>query len=112
MDAEIRAVDTEKRASEGNNLAVRGAQLDVAIRRIDGLPFGERKDQHYIEVKASSWEGATQSTLLARLNAADLQRLFEFALAHGMVEAPIDPRIVHLVQQLREAVTAGNPVRR
>ena len=71
MDAEIHAVDTEKRASEGNNLTVRGAQLEVAIKPYDGLPFGEHKDQHYIEVQASSWEGATQSKLIARLEAAN-----------------------------------------
>lgn len=108
MDAEIRAVDTEKRASEGNSLAVRGAQLEVALKRIDGLPFGEHKDQHYIQVQASRWEGATHSTLIARLNAADLQCLFDFACAKGMVEAPVDRRIVHLVEQLREAVAGGN----
>ena len=56
MNAEIHAVDTEKQASEGNSLAVRGAQLEVAMKRFDVLPFGKHKDQHYIEVQASSWE--------------------------------------------------------
>ena len=54
MNAEIHAVDTEKRASEGNQLAVRGAELTVTIKPLGGLPFGEHKDQHYIEVQASS----------------------------------------------------------
>jgi hypothetical protein len=104
MDAEIHAVDTEKQSSEGNHLAVRGAQLEVSIKPVGGLPFGEHKDQHYIEVRASSWEGTTHSTLVAQLNAADLQRLFDFAVAEGMVTAPVDTRIIRLVEQLREAV--------
>ncbi|HEY1376718.1 MAG TPA: hypothetical protein VGF55_07980 [Gemmataceae bacterium] len=47
MDAEIHAVDRGKRESEGNALYVRGAQLEVAVKRFDGLPFGEAKDQQY-----------------------------------------------------------------
>jgi hypothetical protein len=112
MDAEIHAVDTEKRDSEGNNLAVRGARLEFTLKRHEGLPFGEHKEQHYVEVQASSWEGATQSTLVARLNADELQRLFNFACEQGMVVTPVDQRIVQLVEQLREAVAAGNWVRR
>jgi hypothetical protein len=104
MDAVIRAVDTERPSSEGNHLAVRGALLEVRIKPLGGLPFGEHKDRHYIEIEGSSWEGATQSTLVAQLNAADLQRLIDFAVAEGMVTAPVDPQIVHLVEQLREAV--------
>ncbi|HEX5273543.1 MAG TPA: hypothetical protein VFW33_23770 [Gemmataceae bacterium] len=104
MDAEIRAVDRDKQSSEGNHLAVRGAHLELRIKPIGGLPFGEHKDRYYIEIEGSSWDGTTQSTLLAQLYAADLQRLFDFAVAEGMVTAPIDPRIVHLVEQLREAI--------
>jgi hypothetical protein len=89
----------------GRLLAVHGAQLEVSIKSVGGLPFGQHKDQHYIELRASSWEGATHSTLVAQLNATDLQRLFDFAVAEGMVTAPIDPSIVRLVEQLREAVT-------
>jgi hypothetical protein len=112
MDAEISAVDTDKRSSEGNHLAVRGAQLEATLKPVGGLAFGEHRDQHYVEVQASSWEGATQSILVARLNAADLQQLFDFAVAEGMVTPPTDPRIVHLVEQLREAVTIHRSVRK
>jgi hypothetical protein len=111
MDAEIRAVDKDRRASEGNNLAVRSAEIEVAIKAYEGLPFGDHKDQHYIEVEASSWEGATQSTLTARLNAAELQRLFDFAHAQGMIAFPVDKRIRALVEQLHEAVAAQHSVR-
>src|SRR5260370_14683053 len=37
MDAAIHAVAKEKRASEGHNLAVRGAPLELALMRYDGL---------------------------------------------------------------------------
>jgi hypothetical protein len=111
MNAEIHAVDKEKRASEGNHLAVHGAELTIAIKQIGGLPFGEHKDQHYIEVQASSWEGTTHSTLTAQFNAADLQRLFDFAVAHKMVTPPADPKIIQLVEQLRAVVMMGNAVR-
>jgi len=112
MDAEIHAVDKEKRDSEGNHLIVRSAPIEVAIKPLGGLPFGEHKDQHYIEVRASSWEDTTQSTLIAQLYAADLQRLFDYAVLQGMVTVPIDPRIVQLVERLREAVATSNSVRR
>jgi hypothetical protein len=111
MDAEIRAVDTDKRASGGQTLAVKPAPLELALRPFQGLPFGEHKDRHYVEVQTNSCDGATHSTLIARLTAADLQRLFEFAVAQGMVTPPVDPHIVQLVQQLREAVAIGRSVR-
>ena len=41
MDAEIHAVDRQRRDSEGNILYVRGARIEVAVKRLDGLPFGE-----------------------------------------------------------------------
>ena len=89
MDVEIHAVDTGKQDSEGHNLAVRGAKLELALRRCDGLPFGDHKDHHFIEVQANSWEDSTQSTLIAKLYAGDLQQLFNFAVAEGMVIAPL-----------------------
>jgi hypothetical protein len=85
MDAEIHATDKEKRVSGGNKLAVQGAPLELALKRFDGLPYGKHKDQHYVEVQATSWEDETQSTLIAQLNAAELQQLFDFAFAQGMV---------------------------
>ncbi len=69
MDAEIHAVDTEKRASEGNTLLVHGASIAVVVKRYEGLPFGEIKDQHYLELTASSWDGPTRSDLSVRLDA-------------------------------------------
>ena len=101
MDAEIHAVDTEKRASEGNTLLLRGASIEVVVKRYEGLPFGEIKDQHYLELTASSWDGSTRSDLTARLNATDLERLFAAAYAAEMIPAPVNPRVVALVEQLR-----------
>jgi hypothetical protein len=108
MNAEIHARDTGRPDSEGNNLAVRGAkQLKFAIKRYEGLAFGEHKDQHYIEVRASSWEGGVESKIVAELSGEELQQLFDFARKQGMVVTPIDQRIRDLVEQLREAATPG-----
>jgi hypothetical protein len=112
MDIEIHAVDTTNQDSEGHDLAVRGAQLELALRKSDGLPFGEHKDHHYIEVQANSWEDATKSSLIARLYANDLQQLFDFAVAQEMVAAPTAPQIVSLIEQLRDAVEKGKSVRK
>ena len=89
MDAEIHAIDREKRNSEGNKLYVHGARIEVAVKRYDGLPLGEQKDQQYLEVRASGREGATDSTLTARLNADDLKQLFEIAFEAEMIEKPV-----------------------
>ena len=59
------------------------------------------QDQHCLEVKANSWEGDTNSTLTARLNADDLQRLFEAALKAKMIDTPVSQRVIELLQQLR-----------
>ncbi len=64
--------------------------MDFVVKRFEGLPFGEHKDQHYLEIRASSWEGATNSTLTVRLNASELQRLVEFALEFRLVDPPDD----------------------
>jgi hypothetical protein len=110
MDAEIHAVDTERRESEGNTLTLRGANIEVAVKRYEGLPFGDAKDQQYIELKASSWDGTTRSDLTARLNATDVERLFAVAYAAEMVAAPVNPRVAELVEQLRaELAPGGSP---
>ncbi len=96
----------EKRASEGNTLYVQGARIEVTVKPYDALPFGEHKDQHYIEIQALSWEGPTKSTLTARLNAEDLQRLFDVAIAARMIDVPVNPRVAKLVEQLHNEVMA------
>jgi hypothetical protein len=112
MYAEIHAVDTCKIASEGKNLSVRSARIDITLKPYNGLPLGEHKDQHYLEVQASSLEDTTRSTLVAQLDAEDLQRLFDAAYAAGMVTVPIDRRVVDLVEQLRKLLGADKSVRR
>jgi hypothetical protein len=106
MDAEIQAIETDRRDSEGNRLVVRRADIELTLKQYEGLPFGDHKDQHYVEIQASSWEGATQSRLVAQMNAGDLQRLFDFACAEGMVASPLDKRIRELVDELHEALSA------
>jgi hypothetical protein len=86
MDAEIHSVDTKRRDSEGNILYVRGGRMELVVKRDEGLAFGGHKDQHYVEVQASSCDGATQSTLTARLNADELQRLFDLALKSNLID--------------------------
>ena len=88
MDAEIHSVDTEKRDSEGQRLHVRVATIEVELKRRDGLPLGDHKDQHYLELKAVSKDGDTRSTLTAQLYAYDLQRLFEVAHKEKMIDMP------------------------
>jgi hypothetical protein len=110
MDAEIHAVDTEKRDSEGNSLMVRGGSIEVAVKRYEGLPFGDNKEQQYLEVKASSWDASTRSDLTAHLHAEDLERLFAVAYGAEMISAPVNPRVVALVEQLRvELSRSGSP---
>jgi hypothetical protein len=104
MDATIHAIDTERPASEGNALSVRGARIEVALKRYDGLPLGEAKDQHYIEVSAESWDGTTKSAITARLDADELQRLANVAIEAGMVTVPVRARIVELVKELSTEV--------
>jgi hypothetical protein len=111
MDAEIHAVDKEKRDSEGNILRVHGSRIEVAVKRYDGLPLGDQKDQQYLEVRASGWEGTTNSTLTARLNADDLQQLFEAAVEAEMITIPASQRVLGLLEQLREELSVKGPRR-
>jgi hypothetical protein len=108
MDADIHSVDTEKRNSEGNNLYVRGASMDLVVKEYGDLPFGGYRDQHYLELRASSWEGATESTLTAKLNAEELQRLFDFALEHDLVDGRVSRRALELLRQLHEELAVAN----
>lgn len=87
---------------------LRGANIEVVVKRYQGLPFGETKDQQYIELTASSWDGPTRSDLTARLNATDLERLFAVAYAAEMIPAPVNPRVVTLVEQLRAELARGD----
>ncbi len=114
MDAEIRSVDTEKHDSEGNALYVRGSSMELAVKRFEGLPFGEHKDQHYLELQATGWEGATKSTLTARLNAGELQQLFDVALDARLIDGPVSQRLLDLLRQVHEelAATTGKHVKR
>jgi hypothetical protein len=107
MDAEIHAVDTERRESEGQTLTLRGTSIEVTLKRFEGLPFGELKDQHYVEVTATSWDGPTRSDLTARLDAEDLARLFAVAFPAGMIAAPVNPRVLELVERLRAELALG-----
>ena len=52
-------------------------------------------------MRANSWEGDTNSTLIARLNADDLQRLFDAALKEKMIDTPVSQRVIELLEQLR-----------
>jgi hypothetical protein len=104
MNAEIHAVDRERPESEGNKLYVREAKIHVVVKPREGLPFGEHRDQIYLEIQGTSWEGTTHSTLTAQLDAAELQRLFEVALEEKMIDAPASPQVVELVNQLQEAL--------
>jgi hypothetical protein len=106
MDAEIHAVDRARRESEGNALYVRGVRIEVAVKRYDGLPFGEDKDHQYLEVRASSWDGDTNSSLVARLNSDDLQRLFDTAISAGIIDIPANERAIGLLEQLRHELAA------
>jgi hypothetical protein len=105
MDAEIHSVDLQKRESEGHVLRVRGAPVEVAVKQHDGLPFGEPRDRLYVEVRANSWDGDTNSTLTARLNADDLQRLFDAALGAAIIRPQVNRRAVELLEQLSEELT-------
>jgi hypothetical protein len=112
MDAEIHSVDNNRRDSEGRKLYVRLGKIQLAVKRHeDELPFGQHKDQHYLEVKASSWEDATKSTLTAELDSEELQQLFQVALEAGLLEPGVSPRVVELLEQLREELAVGGPGR-
>lgn len=111
MDAEIRAVDKGKRESEGNSLYVRGASIEVEVHRYEGLPFGGDKDQQFLEVRASSWDGDTNSSLTARLNSDDLLCLFDAAARSRMIDASASERAIELLEQLRQELVV-NSVRR
>jgi hypothetical protein len=85
MDASIHTVDKERRDSDGHRLTVRAAHLEAVTKRYEGLPLGEPREQLYIEVRAVSWDGSTQSILTAQLNCHDIQRLYEEAQRAGLV---------------------------
>jgi hypothetical protein len=85
MDAEIHAVDTGRRASEGNRLSVSAAPLKAVVKRWPGLPLGQPREQRYIEVSAESWDAGTKSVLTARLDCDDIQRLYEEAHRAGLI---------------------------
>lgn len=101
MDAEIHAVDTEKRESEGQTLAIHGASIEVVVKRYEGLPLGEPKEQLYVELTAIRADGPTRRELTARLDAEDLERLFVVAFSAGIIAVPVNPRVLELVEQLR-----------
>jgi hypothetical protein len=100
MNAIIHAIDTERPTSEGNTLSVRGARIEVALKRYDGLPLGEPRDQYFVEVTAQSWDGPTKSALTAHLDADELQRLLDVAIKAGLVTVPVKGRIAELIREL------------
>jgi hypothetical protein len=100
MDAIIHAVDTERSASEGHTLSVRGARIEIVLKRHEGLPLGEPRDQYFVEVTAQSWEGPTRSAITARLEARELQQLLDLAIKAELVTVPLKGRIVELVKEL------------
>jgi hypothetical protein len=85
MDARIESVDTEKGTSRGQRLAVRCARIEAVVRRHEILPLGESKERYYVELSATSWDGATKSVLTAQLDWDDLQCLCNAALSAGLV---------------------------
>jgi hypothetical protein len=102
MDAQIHSTDKDKRNSDGNVLYLKGASLKAEVKRLDGLPFGDHRDQHYVELTASCWDGNTESTLIAHLHADDLKQLFAVAFAADLIEPPVNRRAIELLAQLRE----------
>jgi hypothetical protein len=100
MDAVIHAVDTERPTSEGNTLSVRGARIEVALKRYDGLPLGELREQFFVEMTGQSWDGPTKSAVTARFDASELQRLVDLVVEAGLVTVPVKRRIVELVKEL------------
>jgi hypothetical protein len=106
MKARIHSVDRERRDSEGTTLYLPGAPITVVVKPYEGLPFGERKDQHYLEVEASGWDGNTHSTLTAELDGDDLYRLLNAAVEAQLIDLPVSQRVVQLLEQLRHELTS------
>ncbi len=85
MDAEIYAVDKGKLKSDGSTLSIRDAGIECTVGRFEGLPFGDARDQQYIEVSANSWEGDAKRTFTAKLNGEDVERILKAASGAGMI---------------------------